>query len=80
MADVDVTDAMGRTAVRGAMQETASGVDPEAAPDVARENAPGAAHAGEPEVERRNFKRAFAIAPRARSPTAGLPSPVLSCG
>jgi len=30
MADVDVTDAMGRTAVRGAMRETASGVDPEA--------------------------------------------------
>jgi len=29
MADVDVTDAMGRTAVRGAMRETASGVDPE---------------------------------------------------
>jgi len=61
MADVDVTDAMGRTAVRGAMRETASGVDPEAVPDVARENAPGAARAGEPEVERRNFKRAFAI-------------------
>jgi len=36
MADVDVTDAMGRTAVRGAMRETASGVDPEAAPDAAR--------------------------------------------
>jgi len=65
MADVDVTDAMGRTAVRGAMRETASGVDPEAAPDVAR--------AGEPEVERRNFKRAFAIAPRA--PTIALPAP-----
>jgi hypothetical protein len=45
MADVDVTDAMGRTAVRGAMRETASGVDPEAAPDAARENAPGAARA-----------------------------------
>jgi len=59
MADVDVTDAMGRTAVRGAMRETASGVDPEAVPDVARENAPGAARAGEPEVERRNFKTRF---------------------
>jgi len=52
MADVDVTHAMGRTAMRGAMRETASGVDLEAAPDVARENAPGAARAGEPEVER----------------------------
>jgi hypothetical protein len=63
MADVDVTDAMGRTAVRGAMRETASGVDPEAAPDAAR--------AGEPEVERRNFKRAFAIAPRTPVPPRG---------
>jgi hypothetical protein len=43
MADVDVTDAMGRTAVRGAMRETASGVDPEAAPDAARGRAGGRA-------------------------------------
>jgi len=49
--------------MRGAMRETASGVDLEAAPDVAR--------AGEPEVERRNFKRAFAIAPRAPVPHRG---------